>query len=95
MLSLGEPPKEVGIAYGRENVVRFHPVVAVVGAELQKFGKILVPGVEIDRHRALPHPELIHGDRGVVDDLDPAYHAARRALKASDGRARGADLAEI
>lgn len=91
----GEPPEEVGIAHRGEDVVRLHPVVAVVGAELQKLGQILVPCVEIDRNGALTHAELIHRDGGVVDEFDPTDDSARRALEAAYGRARRAYFAEI
>ena len=75
--------------------MRFHTVVAVVGAQLQKFGQILVPGVEINRDRTLTHSELVDRDSGVVDEPNPAYYAACRALKSAYGRARRAHLAEI
>ena len=88
-------PEKVGVAHGGEHVVRFEAVVAVVGANLQKFGQILVPGVEVDGDRALPHAQLVHGDSGVVDDFYPADNAACGAFKAANGAAGGADFAKI
>ena len=72
-----------------------HPVVAVVGAQLQEFRQILVPGVQIHRRRPLPDAQLVHRHGGVVDQLDPADHAAGGPLKAPDAAAGGPDLAEI
>ena len=68
----GQAPEEVGIADGREDVVRLHAVVAVIGAQLQELGQVLVPGVEVHRRRALTHAELVHGHGRVIDELYPA-----------------------
>ena len=38
-------PEQIGIAHGRKHIVRLHAVVAVVGAQLQKLRKILVPRI--------------------------------------------------
>ena len=91
----GQAPEQVGVADGREDVVRLHAVVAVIGAQLQKLRQVLVPGVEVHRRRALAHTELVDGHGRVVDELYPAYDAARRAVKAADGAAGGAHLAEV
>ena len=73
----------------------FHAVVAVVGAQRKKFRQIAVPDIEIHRHSALAHTQLIDGDSGVVGQSDPANDAAGCAFKTTDRRAHGADLAEI
>ena len=75
--------------------MRLHAVVAVIRAQLQKLGQILVPGVEVHRRRALAHAELVDGHGRVVDEFNPAYDAARRAVKAAYGAAGGAHLAEV
>ena len=88
-------PEQVRVADGRKYVVGLHAVVAVVGPKLQKFRQVLVPGVQVNGHRALAHAQLVHGHRRVVHQLHPADHAPRRALKAADAAARGPDLSEI
>ena len=75
--------------------MRLHAVVPVVGANLKKLRQILVPYVQIDRDRALPHAELIDRDRRVVCEANPADHAARRTLKAANRAALTAHFAEI
>ena len=75
--------------------MRLHAVVAVVGAQLQEFGQVAVPGIEVDRDGALAHAELVDRDGGIVDDADPPDHAARDAGEASDRTAGRADLAEV
>ena len=75
--------------------MRLHAIVAIVGANLQKLRQILVPNVEVDRDRALPHAELIDRDRRVVCETNPADHAARRAFKPADGAAFRAHFSEI
>ena len=92
---LRQLPEQVGIASGGKDVVRLHAVVAVVGAQMQKNREILVPCIQIDRHRTLPHPELIDGDGGVVHQPDPAGHAAVGALKVPNSAADGPYLAEV
>ena len=92
---LRELPEEVRIADGREDVVRLHAVVAVVRAQLQEFRQILVPGIEVNGAGPLAHAKLVDSHGRVVDEADPADDAARRALEATDGRARRADLAEV
>ena len=54
-----------------------------------------MPGVEVHRRRALAHAELVDGHGRVVDELYPAYDAARRAVEAAYGTAGGAHLAEV
>ena len=75
--------------------MRLHAVVAVVGAQLQKLREILVPRIYVDRHRALPHAQLIHGNSSVVHQPDPADDAARRPLKAPNGAVGGPYLAIV
>ena len=92
---LRHAPEQVRIAHGREDVVRLHAVVAVVGAQLQELRQVAVPGVQVDRYGALAHAQLVHGYGGVVDDADPANHAAGHAGEAADGSAGGPDLAKV
>ena len=92
---LGHAPKQVRIAHGRKDVVRLHAVVAVVRSQIQKLGQITVPGIQIHRHSALAHTQLIDRHGGVVDHADPANHAARNALEAADGPAGRAHLAQV
>ena len=88
-------PEQVGIADGGEHVVGLHAVVAVVGTQLKKLRQIPVPDVQIDCHRTLPHPKLIHRHGGIVYEPDPSDHAACRALKAANGAAGGAHLSKV
>ncbi|MPM57319.1 hypothetical protein SDC9_104141 [bioreactor metagenome] len=88
-------PEEIRVADGGKYVMRLHAVVAVVCFDLEKLRQVLMPNVEIDRNRALPHAELIDRDGGVVCEANPADHAARRALEPADGAALRAHLAEI
>ena len=77
-------PKKIGIADRREDVVRLHPVVSIVGTQLKEFGKIFVPGVEVDGHCSLSHAQLINRYRGVVYHTDPADDTAAGTLEATD-----------
>ena len=92
---LREAPEQVRIADGGEDVVRLHAVVAVVGAQLQELRQVAMPGVEVDGHRALAHAQLVHRHRRVVDDANPANHAAGCALEPADRSALGANLAQV
>ena len=92
---LSHPPEEVRIAYGGEYVVRLHAVVAVVCAQLEEFGQVFVPHVEIHRHRSLAHSELVYGYGGVVDEPHPPYHSACHAFETSYVAACGTHLSEV
>ena len=92
---LRHPPEPVGIAHRRKQVVSLHPVIPVVGAELEKLRQILVPGVQIHRRGPLAHSQLIHRHRRIVYQAHPADHAAGRPVKAADGAARRPHLTEI
>ena len=91
----GQLPEQVGPAHRGEYVVGLHAVVAVVGAQLQKFRQVLVPGVQVNGHGALPHAQLVHRHGGAVYQLDPADHAAGRALEPADAAPGGTHLAEV
>ena len=54
-----------------------------------------MPCVQINGHGALTHPELVDSHGGVVDQLDPADHAAGGTVKTADGASGGADLAKV
>ena len=88
-------PEKVGAAHRREHIVCLHPVVAVIGTELQKLRDILVPYVQVHGYRTLPHSQLIDGDSGIVCKLYPADDPACRPLKAADGCADCPHLAEV
>ena len=88
-------PKEVGIAHSREDVVRLHAVVAVIGAELEELGKVTVPHVEVDRDCPLAHAELVDRHGGVVDELHPADDTAGSPFEATDFSSCGTHLAEV
>ena len=47
--------EEVGITDRREDVMCLHPLIAVVGAQLQKFQKIAVPRIQVDGGRTGAH----------------------------------------
>ena len=79
----------------RKNVMGFHPVVAVVGAQLQKLRQVAVPYIKIDSHGALADTELIDRYGCIVGQADPADHAACRAFKAAYIRTVAAHLAKI
>ena len=79
----------------RKNVMGFHPVVAVVGAQLQKLRQIAVPYIKIDSHGALADTELIDRYGCIVGQADPADHAACRAFKAAYVRTVAAHLAKV
>ena len=55
-------PEQVGIADRGKNIMGFHSVIPIIGAQLQEFRQIPVPGVQIDRSRSLSHAQLIHRD---------------------------------
>ena len=75
--------------------MRLHTVVAVIGSQLQKLRQILMPCIQIHCHRALAHPKLIHRHSGIIHQLDPTDHAARRAFKPANTATRGPYLAKI
>ena len=75
--------------------MRLHAFVAVVGAECEKFGQILMPNVEIDGDRSRAHAELVDGNGGVVDQTNPANDAAGNAFKSANRRADRAHFPEI
>ena len=54
-----------------------------------------MPDIEVNRHGALTDTELVHGDRRVIHELDPAGDAACGALETPDVASAGTDLAEI
>ena len=88
-------PEVVRIAHGREHVMRLHAVVAVVRAQGQKLGQVAVPRVEVHRHGALAHAQLVHRHGRVVRQADPSDDAAGRPVEAANGAARRAHLAEV
>ena len=88
-------PEQIRIADRGKNIMRLHAVIPVIRPQLKKFRKIPVPGVQINRSRTLPHTQLIHGNSGVIHQLDPPDHAACRTLKTADGTSRGTYLPEV
>ena len=88
-------PEEVRIADCREHIMGLHAVVSVIGPKIQKFRQIPVPGIQIHCHGALAHTQLVHCHRRIVDDTDPAHHAARSSLEAPDRSALCPDLPEV
>ena len=90
-----QAPEQVGIADRGKDIVRLHAVVTVVGPQLQELGQVAMPCVEVDRHGALPHAELVDGDGGVVDDADPPNDAAGDPLESAYASACGADVSQV
>ena len=91
----GELPEQVRPAHRGKHIVGLHAVIAVVGAQLQKFRQVLVPGIQVNGHGALAHAKLVHRHGGAVYQLDPADHAAGRPLEPADAAPRGPHLAEV
>ena len=73
----------------------FHPIIPVVGADLKEFRQISVPAVQIDRNRTLPHSQLINSHSGIIDEPNPAQHAAGRTLETADIAAGSPDFSEV
>ena len=73
----------------------FHPIVTVIGAQLQKFGQIFVPNIEINGHGSLSHTKLIDGHGSVIDQLHPSDYTSCRTFKTADFTAGGTHFTEI
>ena len=54
-----------------------------------------MPRVEVHRHGALAHAQLVHRHGRVVRQADPSDDAAGRPVEAANGAARRAHLAEV
>ena len=91
----GHLPEQVRIADRRENVVCLHAVVAVVGAELQELGQILVPYIQVNCHGTLSHSQLVYRYSGVVDEFHPSDDTAGYSFETTDIATRGTYLAEV
>ena len=88
-------PEVIGVADGGEHVVRLHAVVAVVRAQREEFGQVAMPRVQVHRHGALPHAQLVDRHGRVVRQANPTDDAAGRPVEPADGAARRAHLAEV
>ena len=75
--------------------MRLHAVVAVVRAELQKLGQVLVPHVQIDGHGTLAHAQLVYGHGRVVHQPHPSDDTTGHPFEATNAATRGPHLAEI
>lgn len=91
---LCHPPEQIRIAHCREDIVRLHAIVAIIGSDLKEFRQIPMPAVKVNRDGPLTHAQLINRYRGIIDQPDPAQHTARGALKSPDITAGSADLAK-
>ena len=91
----GHLPEQVRIADRRENVVCLHAVVAVVGAELQELGQILVPYIQVNCHGTLSHSQLVYRYSSVVDEFHPSDDTAGYSFETTDIATRGTYLAEV
>ena len=92
---LCQSPKPIRITYSRKNIMRLHPIVAVVGAELKKFRQIPMPCIQIYGGGSLAHPQLIYGYCCIIYKTDPADHTSGRTFKAPDAASGRAYLSEI
>ena len=75
---LCQSPKPIRITYSRKNIMRLHPIVAVIGAELKKFRQIPMPCIQIYGGGSLAHPQLIYGYCCIIYKTDPADHTSGR-----------------
>ena len=46
--------------------MRLHPVITVIGAEVQEFKKVTMPDIEINSHSTSPHTQLINSERAMT-----------------------------
>ena len=88
-------PEKIGVANGRKDIVRFHAVVTIIRAKLQKIKNILMPYIEIAGYGSGAHAKLIDGHSRVVRQFDPSHNAACRAFIAANVAAIGAYFSEI
>ncbi len=72
-----------------------HTVIAVIGPQRQKFGKIFMPYVQINGYGPLSHAELIYCHCRVIGQLNPSYYASGRSFETADRTAGCPHLAEI
>ena len=77
-------PEIIRIAYSRENIMRLHSVISVICPQVEKFWKIPMPHIKIDRCCSLTNPKLIDRDCRVIDQTYPADHTSCCSLKSTD-----------
>ena len=92
---LCQSPKPIRITYSRKNIMRLHPIVAVIGAELRNSGRSLCHASRYTAAAPWRIPQLIYGYCCIIYKTDPADHTSGRTFKAPDAASGRAYLSEI
>ena len=79
----------------REDIIGFHALVAVFGAEFQKVFNIQVPHIQRNGDGAFAFALLVDGNGRVIDDANPRNNAAGGIFDAFDAGAFSSDTRDV
>ena len=87
--------EQVGNPVGGVHVMGAATVIAGVLAQLEEFLDVQLPGFQVGTDGALAFAALVHGDGGVVDDLEEGHDALALAVGALDVGAESAHRSPV